>query len=144
MSHVNVSSHCSALSIAFWLESIVLILGGGKINYIFWFFKDKNHMKKTHVSPPKIKKKIKRNTKKKQWKHTTNLAQTSHGCSLFSQFFEVIQQISFKIMITRIMITINILVMVVSNQYQIDFRDHLNQYLKTSNQYIQSISNQYL
>ena len=61
----------NSLSIAFWLESIVLILGGRQINYIFWFFKDKNHMKKTYVFNPQ-------NQKENQKKHPKKTVKTHH------------------------------------------------------------------
>ena len=78
----------ATLSIAFWLESIVLILGGGKINYIFWFSKDKNHMKKTYVSTPKIKKKIKRNTKKNCENTPQNWSKLAMAAACFPNFWK--------------------------------------------------------
>ena len=44
----------------------------------FLIFQGQKSNKKTYVSTPKIKKKIKRNTKKSE-----NTVQNSHGCSLF-------------------------------------------------------------
>ena len=69
-------------------------------------------MKKTNVSTPRIKKKIKRNTKQNSENTPQSWSKLAMAAACFFQIFEVIEQISFKI--TIIMITINILIMVVS------------------------------
>ncbi len=87
MSHVVCNGQ--TLSIAFWLESIVLILRVGNSIVPFWFFKDRNQIKTTYVSTPKIKNKFKRNTFKSSENTSQNWSKIAMAAACFSNMFKV-------------------------------------------------------